>query len=147
MNKSTIAIISVLVGVILCGGIVALWPKTAQSPNVSGIGGAAATVPLVKVASSTAFSISQTSVRIFGTTTANRRLAATVQPINCTTGSAVFLKAQNDAPAVANSGPVAFASSTFAFSDYPNLLTPQASVQAITQSGTCTVIATEWIAQ
>jgi hypothetical protein len=146
MNKSTIAIISLLAGIILCAGAVAVWPEKAKSPTISG-GSVAQTAPLVKVASSTAFSISQTSARILGTTTANRRLAATIQPINCTVGSAVFLKAQSDAPAVANSGPVALASSTLALTDYPNIPVPQNAVQAITQSGTCTVIVTEWLAQ
>ena len=106
------------------------------------------TAPRFVAASSTAFTLTTTSQRLLASSTPTARLAATIQPVNCTTsGTAVYLSANRDVPAVAGTGFAAFASSTLALGDYPNTPVPQGSVTGITQAGTCTVLVTEWRSQ
>ncbi len=108
--------------------------------------GASNTAPIFYQASSTAFSLTTTSQRLLATSTPTHRVAATIQPVNCTNGSAIFLKMQQDAVAASNgsSTMAVFASTTQEFKDYPNLPIVQGSVQGITGVGTCTVLVTEY---
>jgi len=105
-------------------------------------------------ASSTAFTLTTTSLRLLGTTTpqgqSGARVTATIQPINCTIGgtNGVFLRLERDVVATANTGTFAFASSTTILGDvvnqFPNV---RGAVQGIVGSGTCTVLVTEWRTQ
>ncbi len=97
-------------------------------------------------ASSTAFSISSTSTRI-AATSSPARLALTVQPVNCTTSGTVFMSLNGDVAATSGTGLAAYASTTQALGDYPNVPVVQGSIQAIVNSGTCTVLVTEWRSQ
>lgn len=114
--------------------------------KVMTLGSEVGQAPTFAVASSTVFSLSNSSTRLLATTTA-RRIAATIQPVNCTltTGGLIYMKTNADAPATAATGLAAYASTTFAFSDYPNVPPVQGSVQGITAAGTCTVLVTEWL--
>lgn len=105
------------------------------------------TNPTFVSASSTTFTLTTASQRILATTTTPRRLSATVQPVNCSAGGFVYMNAGSDAAAKNASGTVAFASTTFAFQDYPNTPVVQGSVQALTSAGTCTVLVTEWVSR
>lgn len=102
-------------------------------------------VPTFPTASSTVFTISNTSTRLLGTSTPTRRVAALIQPVNCTLGGPIYLKAQSDAPATAGTGFAAFASSSLQLEDYPGTPVPQNAVQGIAGNGTCTVLVTEWV--
>lgn len=106
----------------------------------------AANQPIFYSASSTAFTLTTTSRRLLATSTTFRRAGATIQPIHCDTGaSGAFLRMSNDALATANTGTLAFASSTLILGEYMNQLPiVQGSVQGITNVGTCTVLVTEW---
>lgn len=98
--------------------------------------------PSPKVASSSVFTLTTTSLDLLGTS--SLRIAATVQPRNCTADGQVFLRAQSGAAAVANSGPMVFSTTTLEMGSYPNLPVPTDAVTGITSVGTCTVIVTEW---
>jgi len=117
--------------------------------NNLGAGGEYRTAPTFYIASSTAFTLTNTSQRLLASSTPTKRLAATIQPVNCTlvTGGLIYMKTFNDAPAVAATGIAAFGSSTLALGDYPNTPVVQGSVQGITAAGTCTVLVTEWRSQ
>lgn len=112
------------------------------------LGGAAAynTAPSFLTASSTAYTLTTTSVRLLSTSTPTKRLAATVQPVNCTAGG-IFLRLGGDALAVANTGFAVYASTTANMQDYPNIPVTQGSIQGIAGAGTCTVLVTEWRSQ
>lgn len=105
------------------------------------------TAPSFYVASSTSFTLTTSSQRLLATSTPTKRLAATIQPVNCTAGQPIFLRANNDVVATANTGIAVYASSTMAFEDYPGTPVVQGSVQGITGVGTCTVLVTEWRSQ
>lgn len=113
--------------------------------NSAVLGSAKGEAPTFYSASSTAFTLTTASQRLLGTSTPTRRLAATIQPINCTQN--VFMRAGSDVVATANTGLVAFASSTFSFEEYPGIPVVQGAVQGITAVGTCTVLVTEWRSQ
>lgn len=115
-----------------------------QSQTSLGSGSTYNTDPVFATASSTAFTLTTTSKQLLATTTTPHRLAATIQPINCTAGSPVFMTLNNDLPATANSGIAAFASTTLHLDSYPNTPITQSAVEGITNSGTCTVLVTEW---
>lgn len=110
---------------------------------------AGASGPTFYVASSTAFTLTTASQRLLGTSTPTRRMAATIQPINCTSGgSGAFMRLQNDAAATTNTGLFAAASSTTLLGDHVNNIpVVQGAVQGITSGGTCTVLVTEWRTQ
>lgn len=132
----TLGIVSVLVAGSFLGARIAQ-----VTPSLS-LGASAISVPTPYVASSTAFTLTTSSQRLLATSSI--RIAATVQPKNCATDGQVFLKAQNDQPAVANSGPMVFGTTTLAFGTFPEIPVPVGSVQGITNTGTCTVVVTEW---
>lgn len=98
--------------------------------------------PTIETASSTAFTLTTASQRLLATS--SLRVAATISPRNCGTDSQVFLKAQNDVVAVANSGPMVFATTTLSLGTLPQVPVLTGAVQGITNTGTCTVIVTEW---
>lgn len=105
------------------------------------------TFPFVfTVASSSAYTISNTSTQILATTTTPRRVAASVQLVNCTIpGSAAYLRMNNDAEAIVNTGIAVFSSSTANFSAESPIV--QSGVRAIVGAGTCTLLVTEWRTQ
>ena len=101
-------------------------------------------------ASSTVFTLTTTSQRLLGTSTPTKRLAATIQPINCTigTGAVVFVKMNSDVVATSNNGFAVLSSTTQSFGDYPEAVPiVQGAVQGIVPFGTCTVMVTEWRSQ
>lgn len=103
------------------------------------------TSPTFVVASSTTFTVAGTSVRVLATSTPTRRIGATIQPINCTSG--VFLRMNADQAATTNTGLFAAASSTLALSDYyTSPYVVQGSVQAISATS-CSVLVTEYKSQ
>jgi hypothetical protein len=107
------------------------------------------TYPVFPSASSTAFTLTTASQRLLATTTSPRRLAATIQPVNCTLGAVgAFLKMGGDQLATANTGMLAYASTTLLLGDYlNNVPVIQNAVTGITANGTCTVLVTEWRSQ
>jgi hypothetical protein len=106
--------------------------------------------PVVLSASSTTFTLTTASQRLLASTTSHvpptKRVAATIQPIHCTLGAghAIYLNMNRDVAATALNGFAVFASTTAPFEDYPGILPVQGSVTGITQTGTCTVLVTEW---
>ena len=94
------------------------------------------------VASTTAFTLTTTSQRILATST--RRTAFTVQPTNCTAANITYVAALKDAAATATNGLAVHSTTTERFIDDFSLPVSESSVQAITNTGTCTVIVTEW---
>lgn len=115
-----------------------------QANATLGAGATYNTDPIFAIASSTAITVTTTSKQLLATTTTPHRLAATIQPINCTSGGPVFMTLNNDTPAVANAGLAAFASTTLHLDSYPNTPITQSAVEGITGLGTCTVLVTEW---
>lgn len=141
-NKITTSIALILV---ICVTIVAVLGFSKKN---STFGGAAYNQnPSFYVASSTAFALTTTSLRLLATSTPTKRLGALVQSVNCTAGQPIFMRASNDAPATANTGMTAYSSTTFAFEDWPGIPVVQGSLQGITAAGTCTVLVTEWRSQ
>lgn len=136
MKKILIAI-SVTISAIL----MALGLQTLSLVNAAGQSNLA---PLFYFASSTVFTLTTTNQRLLATSTPTHRVAATIQPTNCTAGQAVYLNLNRDVVAAANTGMAVLASTTQEFRDYPNLPIVQGSVNAITALGTCTVLVTEW---
>jgi len=141
MNTKNKIIITVGALVVLIG----LWVSPIGVSLGSTVSGGA---PTFKVASSTSYILGQTSTRILSTSTPTRRMAVTVQPISCTAGGPVFLSTNDVVAVTSGTSTIAvFASTTQSFGDYPNVPVVQGSVQAITQTGTCTVLVTEWRSQ
>lgn len=109
--------------------------------------------PQFLIASSTAFTLTTTSQKLLGTTTpqgqTGARVSAIIQPINCTAGgSGVFMKIGGDAPATANTGVIAYASTTLILGDHVNQVpNVRGAVRGITAVGTCTTLVTEWLTQ
>lgn len=108
------------------------------------------TNPTFIVASSTTFTLTNTSQRLLATSTPTRRLAATIQPAICTSASQIiYLNMNRDVAATSQNGLAVYASTTAALADY---FTPpfvvQGSVQGIAGAGaSCTVLVTEWRSQ
>lgn len=138
-NKLLIGIIGVILAALLFGG-------TQDSPLL-GAGGDYRTAPTFYSASTTNYTISQTSTRILATSTPTKRLAASIGNINCTSAGVLSLRMDSDVAATANTGYVILASTTAHLTDYPNSPVVQGSVQAIVNGGTCTVPVTEWRSQ
>ncbi len=113
------------------------------------VGGDFRTTPSFITASSTAVTVTTTSNFILASSTPTKRLAATIQPISCTTAAQpnIFVRMNLGNPATANTGLMVVASSTLALGDYPNVPVVQGAVTAITAAGTCTVLVTEWRSQ
>ena len=104
--------------------------------------------PTNSVSSSTTFTLGQTSLRLLATTTGSGyRIAASIQPVNCTLGGTLFISAKKDKAATTADGPIAFASSTGILFDQYNYPTDGNSIQGVVNLGTCTVIVTEWKSQ
>lgn len=102
--------------------------------------------PSFYVASSSVYTVTTSSVQVLASSTQTKRLAVTLQNINCT--QSVFLRLANDAPATANSGMVLAASSTLSLTDYNTApFVVQGAIRAITPSGSCTVLVNEWKSQ
>jgi hypothetical protein len=120
-----------------------------DSNSALGAGGAFQQTPTFYLASSTTYTLTTTSQRLLATSTAKKRLAAAIQPTNCTQGAghAVFLSLNQDAPAVQGTGLAAYASTTLQLEDYPGMSSVVGSVTGITGAGTCTVLVTEWRSQ
>lgn len=132
--------LTTVASILVAGGILLLgWGTSLQT---SSLGGSAINVPTPFTASSTVFTLTTSSTRLLATSSS--RIAATVQARNCGTDSQVFLRAQEDKPAVTNSGPMVFATTTFAFETFPGVPVPVGAVTGITNTGTCTVVVTEW---
>lgn len=141
-----------LIASIVLGGsiLVGLYGGGAAQPIVGS--GGMPNIPDFRVASTTTFTLTTTSQRLLATTTTGngRRVAATIQPTNCTVATAaVYLNVEGaDAVAVANSGIAIVASTTLSFGAFPNApLVNSAAVQGIATAGTCAVLVTEWITQ
>lgn len=138
-------------------GMIIVVMLVISSINIStklGIAEAAGTQgPSFLSASSTAFTLTTTSQRLLATTTpqgqSGARVTATIQPINCTAGaSGAFMNLRLDVVATANTGLLAFASSTTILGDHVNQVpNVRGAVQGITNVGTCTVLVTEWRTQ
>lgn len=142
--KLSILFLVIAIGLVM-GGI-KIINHDADAQTLGG-GTAANTAPTFVVASSSTFTLTTTSQRLLATSTPTRRIGAIIQPINCSSGQPVFMSANRDAAAVAGTGIAAYATSTFAFEDYPGIPVIQGSVQGITSAGTCTVLVTEWRSQ
>lgn len=99
-------------------------------------------VPQPATASTTAFTLTTSSQRLLASSSA--RISAMIQTKYCPTDTQVSLKADSDKPAVANSGPMVFGTTTLAFNTFPETPVPTGAVTGITNAGTCTVIVTEW---
>ena len=134
LNKKTIAgLITAILA--LFGGGTMLGSYVGESPTFV-------------TASSTVFTLTTASQRLLGTSTPaiGRRMAALIQPYNCTGGQqAIFMRMGTDVAATANTGSTALGSTTGLVMG--DLLTPpvQGSVTGITAVGTCSVSVTEWI--
>ena len=144
MKKITLSIASLIV--ILSLVYIFDGVKKVSEVEASGIMG-----PSFLTASSTAFTLTTTSLRLLGTTTpqgqSGARVTATIQPINCTGtgGGGAFVRLGGDVVATAGTGLFAFASSTLILGDHVNQVpVVRGSVQGIVASGTCTVLVTEW---
>lgn len=132
-------IIAVLVVAIL--GETTLLVQKIQDQNQN-LAGTAINVPQFTVASSTVYTLTTASQQLLATS--SRRVAASLQTHNCTLGSYVFLRAENGAAAVANTGMLIISSSTD-FGTFPEAKpVPTGGVAGITNSGTCLVLVTEW---
>jgi hypothetical protein len=116
------------------------------------LGNSSNLTPNFTVGSSTSFSLTTSSQQLLSTTTTGvgRRVAALIQPTNCTVATAgVFLNVEGSgAVATAGNGVVVTASSSLALLPYPGspIVTTNA-VQGITAGGTCNVLVTEWLSQ
>lgn len=110
------------------------------------VGGGTQYGPTFVTASSSAFTVGvSSSVRLLSTTTRSARMAVDIQTLNCAAGSVLFLMANGDNVAVANTGRYVSASSTVSFATAPSASpAPQGAVQGITSVGECTVLVTEW---
>jgi hypothetical protein len=145
MKKIAICLLfGLLVVVGLCFQVGRYSKKQASTPNT----GEAVYrgTPSFPAASSTWYTITSTSVRILATSTPTKRVAATVQAVNCTTGTTLYVST-NDLAAVAGQGLAVYASTTLQMTDYPELPSVQGSMRAITGVGTCTVLVNEWRTQ
>lgn len=111
------------------------------------------TNPTFSIASSTSFSLTNTSTQILSSSTPTRRLAFTVQPTVCTSSNQIIYLNLNSSPtnaaATVGNGYAVFASSTAMFTDYGTApFVIQSSVKAIANPGTtCSVLVTEWRSQ
>lgn len=94
-------------------------------------------------ASSTSFTLTTTR-EILQLPTSGRRVAALIQNTNCTANSPIYLNATSSGNASANTSIAVFASTSEKLLGYPDLPVLQGSMQAMTASGTCTVLVTEW---
>lgn len=105
-----------------------------------------ADTPTTIVASSTAFTVTTgTSLRLLASSTPTVRIAASIQAVNCAAGSDLWIRMNADVPATAGTGMWVQASSTRTLSTYPEIPIVQGAVQGITNTGTCTVLVTEWV--
>jgi hypothetical protein len=125
------ALIVVLI-VIAVLGVIRSWSLNAN----------AQTDQVTYTASSTTFTLTTTSQRLLATT--SKRVSSTVQPVDCTAGGTVYLNFDKDAPATASNGYAIYASTTATFSREA-LTETNFATQGILDSGTCTVLVTEWI--
>lgn len=137
LKISAISFIALMVVI----GIASIMPprETAEAAGAAG--------PRFDIASSTVFTLTTTSQRLLATSTPTQRMAFSIQPINCTSGSSggVNLNFRRDVVATSATGPFAFASTTNLFGDHVNgMPVVQHAVQGIVTTGTCTVIVTEW---
>lgn len=132
LNKKIIAILTAIIAFL--GGGQILGSSFGESPTFV-------------TASSTVFTLTTSSQRLLGTSTAaiGRRVSAIIQPYNCTTGQPIFMRLGTDVAATANTGAVAYSSTTLQLDDYTNTPVVQGSVTGITAAGTCTVSVSEWI--
>lgn len=138
----SIGMMAIVFSIIVLFGIQFSTPKVDAQSNYR--------YPTLMTASTTSFSISTSAVRILGTSTQPRRVAATIQPINCFNGGGGVFMQYNDVNAVINTGTFATASSTTLLGDYiNNIPVVQGSVKGVvgSSSGTCTVLVTEWRSQ
>lgn len=145
MNKNSLLVAAgILLGLgLLVGSLVS--NMAVLSKVKENFGGGLAEVPSLSSASSTAFTVTTgASVRLLASSTPTQRVAVSIQPINCAAGSDLWLRMSNDAVAIAGQGGWVQASSTRTFATYPEVPVVQGSVQGITNTGTCTVLVTEW---
>ena len=130
--------IKVLTGLWVIVFLAVIYAVTSQTTILGGPGVVSWT------ASSTQYALGQTSLRLVATS--SRRVALSIQPTACpTTGSGVFLELTGpDTAAVTTTADfVIFASTSAMFTD--NDVQPAInSIQGIVNSGTCTVVVTEW---
>ena len=149
MKKIITLVVTGIGAVLMAIGAFVLFQVDVEPRSVQGAAVAYQTAPTFQVASSTTFTLTTTSQRLLATSTGTRRLAATIQPVNCTAaGSVVYLKTNvGDAPATAGNGFAVHSTTTAEFGDYPNTPVIQNAVQGIANSGTCTVLVTEWKSQ
>lgn len=138
-------IVIALVILVLGLGIISIFDKPAASLGAGGIG--FNTTPSFVFASSTTYSVSTASIQILATTTATKRIATAIQNINC--ARTVFLNANRDVAATVGNGLALQASTTLSLGDYYAGTVPviQGAVRAITDTGTCTVLVTEYKSQ
>lgn len=135
----------VIIWILSIATIMAFSFSKGENRNLSGSG---VTVPQFSVASSTLYTVTTSaSQRILATSTL--RVAASVDVYGCgaTAGlvATLFLKASNDVAATANAGMAVFASTTRSFGSFPSSgPVPTGAVTAITGSGTCSALVTEW---
>lgn len=131
--------IALFVSIIVLITVLILVNKDGRS-----FGGESTNYATFKTASSTAYTVSNSSVRLLATTTDQTRVATLIQPTNCTISTAgVFLASARTA--VINAGMVVTASSTLQLATYPNVPSLNGALHAITSAGTCTVLVTEWL--
>lgn len=138
-NKLKITITTAFLGILAAVVFTAFFPVKPASASLL-----QDTNPTFYLASSTAYVLTTTSQRILATSSPQYRLATLIQPINCTTGSNVFLSFNKDVAAAVNTGIIVLASTTQQFGSFPNLPIVQGSVQAVTSAGTCTLLVSEW---
>ena len=132
-SKSTIG---ALVGLALIS-LLAWGMYSAFNNSGSSLGGPSTSAT---TASTTAFILTTTSQLLLATSSS--RVAATIQPINCSGTVTTFL--DKTGPNTANTGTAAFSSTTLAFDDYQSPRITKDPVWGITNAGTCTVLVTEW---
>jgi hypothetical protein len=121
----------------LIAGAATSYYYTHQGTLTQGIGDS-----VTATASSTVLTLTTSSQRLVATS--SKRVAFEVAVTNCTTGGSVYVNDALDAPSTTSKGPVVFASTTKTFSEYntPGLSTN--AIQGIVNTGTCTVVVTEW---
>lgn len=102
--------------------------------------------PTLATASSTSYALTTTSTRLLATTTGNNRIAAFFSVYGCTTlvAPVLHLNTSSDAPATSSTGPITTGTSTIKMNAYDDAPLTNTAVQGLIESGTCTVIVTEW---
>ena len=137
MDKNKIIALIVLIGIL--GGIMLFYKS--DGPLLGDYSNA----PTPRTASTTVFTLTTTSQQLLSTS--SLRVAATIGATGCTSLiSNVYVRMSSGAAATVSTGLPVFSTTTLAMGSYPSPnIVPQDAVTGITNTGTCTVLVTEWL--